>query len=79
MTYVKVKKLTPENFKRLCGVKKETFAQMVKIVENQEKFKPKTGRPSKLSLENQVLMTLLYRCFINVGTLNPLALRHFYY
>lgn len=60
MTYEKVKKLTPEKFKRLCGVKRETFAQMVEIVENQEKFKTKTGRPSKLSLENQVLMTLEY-------------------
>ena len=60
MTYEKVKNLTSEKFKRLCGVKKETFAQMVEIVENQEKLKTKTGRPSKLSLENQVLMTLEY-------------------
>ena len=33
---------------------------MVKLVENHEELKKKTGRPSKLSLENQVLMTLKY-------------------
>jgi hypothetical protein len=32
MTYEKIKNLTPENFKRLCGVRKETFSQMVKLV-----------------------------------------------
>jgi hypothetical protein len=71
MTYEKVKSLTPEKFKRLCGVKKETFAQMVKLVENHEKIKTKTGRPSKLSLENQVLMTLEYlreyRTYFHIG------------
>ena len=60
MTYEKVKNLTSEKFKRLSGVKKETFAQMLKIVEDQEKLKTKTGRPSKLSRENQILMTLEY-------------------
>jgi len=60
MTYEKVKDLSPENFKRLCGVRKETFAQMVQILEKQRENKIKTGRPSKLSLENQVLMTLEY-------------------
>lgn len=60
MTYEKIKNLTSEKFKRLCGVKKETFAQMVELVKNHEKIKTKTGRPSKLSLENQVLMTLEY-------------------
>jgi hypothetical protein len=35
--------LFPEKFKRLCGVKKETFSQMLKIVENHEKIKTKTG------------------------------------
>jgi hypothetical protein len=71
MTYEKVKSLTPEKFKRLCGVKKETFAQMLKLVENHEKIKTKTGRPSKLSLENQVLMTLEYlreyRTYFHIG------------
>lgn len=60
MTYEKSKNLTPENFKRLCGVRKETFSQMVQLLEKNEQTKTKTGRPSKLSLENQVLMTLEY-------------------
>lgn len=60
MTYEKVKDLSPENFKRLCGVRKETFVQMVQILEKQVTTKIKTGRPSKLSLENQILMTLEY-------------------
>ena len=60
MTYEKVKKLKPEEFKRLCGVRPETFNQMVKLVEKQTLLNKKTGRPSKLSLKNQVLMTLEY-------------------
>ena len=60
MTYEKIKNLTPENFKRLCGVGKETFSQMVKLLRKNAQTKTKTGRPAKLSLENQVLMTLEY-------------------
>jgi hypothetical protein len=60
MTYEKVKDLSPENFKRLCGVRKETFVRMVQILEKQARAKLKTGRPPKLSLENQILMTLNY-------------------
>jgi hypothetical protein len=60
MTYEKVKELSAENFKRLCGVRKETFTQMVQLLEKNVEGKMKTGRPSKLSLENQVLMTLEY-------------------
>jgi hypothetical protein len=60
MTYEKVKELSAENFKRLCGVRKETFTRMVQLLEKNVEGKMKTGRPSKLSLENQVLMTLEY-------------------
>lgn len=63
--------MKPEEFKRLCGVKPETFDQMVKLVENHEVFKKKTGRPSKLSRDNQVLMTLEYlreyRTYFHIG------------
>ena len=34
MTYENVKYLKPEEFKRFCGVRFETFAQMVKLVED---------------------------------------------
>ena len=71
MVYEKLKNLKAEEFKRFCGIKPETFDQMVKLVENNEKLKKKTGRPAKLSLENQVLMTLEYlreyRTYFHIG------------
>ena len=71
MSYETVKNLKPEEFKRLCGVNLKTFDCMVKLVENNEKLKKKTGRPSKLSLENQVLITLEYlreyRTYFHIG------------
>lgn len=71
MAYETVKKLKPEEFKRLCGVRPETFEQMVKLLENHEKSKKKSGRRSKLSLENQILMTLEYlreyRTYFHIG------------
>ena len=71
MNYEQAKKLKPNEFKRLCGVTPQTFKQMVKIVEKQAKAKKKTGRPSKLSLENQILMTLEYlreyRTYFHIG------------
>lgn len=60
MTYKQVKDLKPEVFKRLCGVGPETFTQMVSVLEQWEKHKRKPGRPSKLSLQDQVMMTLEY-------------------
>lgn len=59
MTYEQVKHLLPEEFKRLCGVRPETFNQMVAVMQ-QAKQQLKPGRPRKLSIENQVLMTLEY-------------------
>ena len=71
MSYETVKNLKPKEFKRLCGVNLETFSSMVKLVKNHEKLKKKTGRPSKLSLENQILMTLEYlreyRTYFHIG------------
>ncbi len=71
MVYEKLKNLKAEEFKRFCGIKPETFDQMVKLVDQDEKLKKKTGRPAKLSLENQVLMTLEYlreyRTYFHIG------------
>jgi hypothetical protein len=59
MTYERVKYLNCAEFKRLCGVRKETFNQMVAVLRTaKQQLKP--GRPSKLSLEDQVLITLEY-------------------
>jgi hypothetical protein len=57
MRYEKIKNKTDKDFKRLTGVPHPIFKQMV-VVLNQEirNF----GRPSKLSREDQLLMTLMY-------------------
>lgn len=53
MNYEQAQKLTPKDFKRYCGVHQETF-KAEKILQK------KSGRPSKLCVEDQILMTLSY-------------------
>jgi hypothetical protein len=61
MSYEQIKDLPPALFKRYCGVKPETFQKMVAVVsEHLAGSRIKTGRPPKLSIEDQVLMTLEY-------------------
>ena len=59
MKYEKAKSLKESDFKRLGGVKKETFPEMCQIIEQVEKEKT-SGRKSGLLLEDQVLLTLSY-------------------
>lgn len=70
MTYDDVKNLKPSDFKRLCGVTKETFSAMCEVVVA-SKQAPKRGRKSNLSIENQVLLTLSfwreYRTLFHLG------------
>ena len=59
MRYEKARDLKEGDFKRLCGVKKETFIVMCEVV--REVLSRETrGRKSGLSVENQVLLTLGY-------------------
>jgi len=71
MIYEQVKNLKPEHFKRLSGVRPETFAQMVEVLQLHTPPKQKTGRPGKLSLEDQLLMALEYwreyRTYFHIG------------
>ena len=71
MTYKQVKKLKAEEFKRLSGVHYETFNQMVEIVKKVYCSRKITGRPPKLKVEDQVLMTLEYlreyRTYFHLG------------
>ncbi|WP_442935937.1 helix-turn-helix domain-containing protein [Nostoc sp.] len=78
MTYEQVKSLKSEDFKRLCGIRPETFNQMLEVVRclrraapTPSQSKQKTGRPSKLTLEDQLLMTLEYwreyRTYFHIG------------
>jgi hypothetical protein len=61
MSYEQIKDLLPALFKRYCGVKPETFQKMVEVVSDYlARTRIKTGRPPKLSVEDQVLMTLAY-------------------
>jgi hypothetical protein len=71
VSYEQVKNLEPTEFKRLCGVTPATFEQMVKVVAAEKVLAKKSGRPSKLSIEDQVLMTLEYwreyRTYFHIG------------
>jgi hypothetical protein len=67
MTYKQVKKLKAEDFKRLSGIRLETFNQMVEIVKKAESSRKKTVRPSKLRVEDKILMTA--RVFARVPNL----------
>lgn len=61
MSYEQIKDLRPAEFKRYCGVEPETFQRMVELVSRRlTKERRKTGRPPKLSVEDQVLLTLEY-------------------
>ena len=57
MRYETIEQLKDAEFKRLTGVQREIFAEMLKVV---EKGLPDFGRPPKLSRADQLLMTLMY-------------------
>jgi hypothetical protein len=59
--YQKAQNLKDEDFKQIIGVKKETFEEMLKeLGESYGKKHEKGGRPPKMSLEIQLLVTLKY-------------------
>ena len=65
MFWEKIKQHSKENFKRLTGVELNTFKLMIKeIRKHEEKIKKKRGnkrsRPFKLSVEDRILMMLMY-------------------
>jgi len=70
MNYEDVKNLQHGDFKRLCGVTKETFAAMCEVVSEYKQLNTR-GRKSNLSIENQVLLTLSfwreYRTLFHLG------------
>src|SRR6266540_6639996 len=57
MRYETIQPLKYREFKRLTGVQRETFEQMLTVV---EKGLVNFGRPPKLSRADQLLMTLMY-------------------
>ena len=60
MRYEAVKNPNAEGFKRLTGVKPEVFGQMVRVLKEDETKKRKAGRPSKLPLEDKLLLAMSY-------------------
>jgi len=59
--YEKLKQLKPELFKRLTGVKLDTFNEMLKVCELHHKNKKaQGGKPNKLSISTQILLMLEY-------------------
>jgi len=68
--YEKVKSLPSKEFKRLTGVRKTVFHEMLEIVRIAD-TKPKGGRPSHLCIEDKLLMSLEYlreyRTYFHLG------------
>ena len=57
MRYKNIKDWKNSDFKRLTGVKRETFEKMLAVI---NKELPNFGRPPKLNRADQLLMTLMY-------------------
>jgi hypothetical protein len=62
-------------FKRLTGVKRNTFAKMVEVIQQHNALSrkhPTRGAPPKVSVEDQLLMMLMYyreyRTFLHTAT-----------
>lgn len=61
MKYETIKEYTEKQFRRITGVKRETFEKMVEILQKSYAQKHRRrGRKPKLSIEEQLLATLEY-------------------
>lgn len=58
MRYEKLSRYSDSEFKRLVGVPRELFTEMVSVLIGAETQKKKSGSPHTLSIENQLLLTL---------------------
>ena len=70
--YRKIKKLELTEFRRLTGVRPETFLEMIAILKHAEaKRMSKGGKPHRLKLEDRLLMALEYlreyRTYFHLG------------
>lgn len=70
--YENIKNLSPEEFRRLTGVKPPTFNEMLEVLKKAEKIKKKQGgKPNKLCVADQLLMSLEYlreyRTYFHLG------------
>ncbi|MEC7121338.1 MAG: transposase family protein, partial [Pseudomonadota bacterium] len=60
MKYAQIQSYTVSQLQRLIGIDQATFTEMVSVVHAAEALKRKSGRPSKLCTEDQILLTLSY-------------------
>jgi len=72
MRRIPLSRLDDEEFRRLTGVRRETFSTMLKILRPaHRRKKAKGGAPNKLSVREMLLMTLEYlreyRTYFHVG------------
>ena len=70
--YERIKKLKPEAFRRLIGVKPQTFELMLSVLNDAErKRKARGGKPNLLSVADRLLMALEYlreyRTYFHLG------------
>lgn len=70
--YKKIKKLEATEFRRLTGVKPETFLEMVAILQKAETTRmSRGGKPHRLAIEDRLLMALEYlreyRTYFHLG------------
>ena len=72
MLYQDLQSLSAGEFKRLCGVNRETFGEMVEVLRPQLERQGKRGGQNKLSVEDQLLVALEYwreyRSQFHIGT-----------
>ena len=70
--YKKIKNLVLEDFRRLTGIKPQTFEKMISILKIAEKKqKSRGGKPNRLKIEDRLLMALEYlreyRTYFHLG------------
>ncbi len=72
MSYQELQRLSAGEFKRLCGVSRGTFGEMVEVLRPHLERQGKRGGQNKLSVEDQLLVALEYwreyRSQFHIGT-----------
>lgn len=60
MQYTDLQRLSATEFKRLCGVSRGTFADMIEVLRPHLERQGRRGGQNKLSVEDQLLVALEY-------------------
>lgn len=60
MLYQQLQTLNPIAFRRACGIRRETFQAMIAVLKPDLDRQGKRGGQNRLSVEDQLLMTLVY-------------------